>query len=241
MKVKSIDYYSQRNDEHLGFMTSARGILEKYPSADIDIPDAFITRLKEAVDNEDLSYKIVKKSSLTEELSKLDAVSDSILVGFTAQVRSFITHYEPACQSAANRIMIEYKAFGDIRNKSYVAQATDIVNLLQVLNGKLKVDIELLGLQGWVERIEEANNLFMETFNARNEEKAEKDSITRLKKCRAETDDAYRAIVDRLNAGIVFFGEDKYKAIVIELNVTIDYYNNLTAQRRGRAAAKKKQ
>ena len=136
--------------------------------------------------------------------------------------------------------MITYNAFGNIRTKSYVAQKTDVINLLQELNGKHKTDIDLLGLQGWVLRIEDANNAFMAVFDARQDEQAQKDALASLCKCRTETDEAYRAIVDRVNAAIVFNGAEKYRDLVIDLNVSIDYYNNIMAQRRGRAAAKKK-
>jgi len=239
MKIKSIDYKTLRNDEHLGFMTEVRNTLAKQRASAIDVPDELVALLNQAINNEDLSYKIVTKSSLTEEISRLDAVSDSLIVGFTTMLRAFNIHYDLEFQAASNRVLIVYKAFGDIRNKSYVAQTTDTVNFLQELNGKLQPDIALLGLEGWVTRIEEANNAFLATYNARQGEQAEKDALTRLRECRNETDEAYRAIVNRVNAGIVFNGEDKYKDFVIALNVSIDYYNNIMAQRRGRNKAKK--
>jgi hypothetical protein len=239
MSIKSISTHNQRNDEHLGFMTAIRTTLAKYSPTSIDLTNVLVAQFGDKVNNEDVSYKIVAKSSLTEEISKLDSASDSILVGFTTQIRAFMTHYDPAFQAAANRIMIVYNAFGDIRNKSYVAQTTDVVNFLQELKGKLNSDVVLLGLQGWVTRIEQANNEFMTVFNARQNEQASKNALTRLRTCRKETDEAYRAIVNRVNAGIAFNGETKYKTFVLDINTTIDYYNNLMAQRRGRAAAKK--
>ena len=240
MKIKSIYTNRQRNDEHLGFMTETGKILEKYLLASIDIPQTFITGFNEALNNEDLSYKIVQKSSLTEKIAALDAASDSILIGFTTQVRAMISNYDVAIQEAANRIMIQYNAYGNIRKKSYVAQTTDITNLLQDFRGKLQPDITLLGLQGWVTQIEDANNAFLEAFNDRHAEQAEKDAMTRLKQCRTVTDERFEAIRDRVNAGIIYNGEAQYKALVIDLNVSIDYYNNLMAQRKGRAAAEKK-
>ena len=239
MKIKSIDIYSQRNEEHLGFMSETLGIFKKYTPAAIDVPTPFFIRFNKAVEGEDVSYKIVVKSAYTLELSKRDAIADSALGGFSTNFRAFLTHYDPIFQAAAYRIKVDYDAFGDIRKKSYVAQATDTINLLQVLNGKLADDIALLNLDGWVTRIEETHNSFMEVYNERHDEKAEKDALARLRDCRIETDEAYRAIIDRVNAGIIFNGEDKYKQFVIDINVSIDYYNNIMATRRGRAAAEK--
>ena len=239
MNIKSIYTDRQRNDEHLGFMTETGRILAKYPPASIDVTEPLLTGFNEAVSNEDISYKIVQKSSLTEKIAALDAVSDSIIVGFATYVRSLTSHYDILAQEAAKRIMIQYNAYGNIRKKSYVAQTTDITNLLQDFNGKLRPDIVLLQLEGWVTRIENANNAFLEAFNDRHTEKAEKDALTGLKQCRIVSDERFAAIRDRVNAGIVFNGEEKYKELVIDLNVSIDYYNNLMAQRKGRAAAKK--
>jgi hypothetical protein len=239
MKIGSINTYIMRNDEHLGLMFAIRNTLSKYTAEEIDVPNRDIVKFNQMVENEDVSYKIVTKSAMTDELSKLDNVSDSLIVGFTTQTRSFEIHYDPQFQAAANRILIEYNAFGDIRNKTYVAQTTDTINFLQELNGKLKVDVDLLGLQGWVSRIADANNAFMKAFDARSDEKAAKDAFTRLRVCRTDTDGAFRAIVNRVNAGIVYNGEEQYESLVRDLNVTIDYYNNIMAQRRGRAAAKK--
>ena len=59
MKIKSIDYHSQRNDEHLGFMTATSNIFAKYQLEDVDVPDAFIAKLTQAIENEDVSYKIL--------------------------------------------------------------------------------------------------------------------------------------------------------------------------------------
>ena len=239
MKIKSIHLAHQHNDEHLGFMSDVLGKLKKYSPTTIDVPAQMLIRFEQAENGEDVSYKIVAKSASTEELSKRDALSDSALVGFAAQTRAFLLHYDPEFQAAANRIMVEYNAYGNIRRKNYMAQATDTVNLLQAFNGKHQADIALLGLDGWVARIEETHNSFMELFNERQDEQAEKNALARLRDCRTETDEAYRAIVDRVNAGIIFNGEAKYKTLVIDLNVSIDYYNNIIATRKGRAAAER--
>ena len=239
MKIKSIHLAHQHNSEHLGFGSEILGKLKKYVPVAIDVPILMLIGFEQAINAEDESYKILAKSAFTEELSKRDALSDSTLVGFATHTRAFLTHYDPEFQAAANRIMVEYNAYGNIRRKNYMAQATDTINLLQALNGKYQADIALLGLDGWVVRIEETHNSFMELFNERQDEQAEKNALARLRDCRIATDGAYRAIVDRVNAGIVFNGETKYKNLVVDLNVSIDYYNNIMATRKGRAAAER--
>ena len=242
MKVKYINLLHQRNDENFGLVTDVLGKLKKQTPQSLDLTAPMLQRFDIAVANQDASYKIVAKSAYTEELRKLDAISDATLIGFATQLKSFRKyHSDTEFQKAATRVLVEYDAFGNIRKKSYIAQAADTVNFLEVVKGKRAGDITLLGMQGWVTQIEENHNAFMELFNDRYKEKLEKENLTRLRECRNETEEAYLAIVERLNAAIIFNGEEKYKAFVTDLNLTIDYYNNLIAQRRGRAAAKKEE
>jgi hypothetical protein len=54
-----------------------------------------------------------------------------------------------------------------------------------------------------------------------------------------ETDKAYHAIANRINALIIIDGPDNYAVFVDKINAFIDKYNNIIAQRTGRAKAKK--
>ena len=240
MKVNNIDFHNQRNDENFGFVTDVLEKLKKQTPASLDLTAPMLARFETAVANQDTSYKIVAKSAYTEELQKLDAISDATLIGFVSQLKSFRKyHSDPEFQKAATRVLVERDAFGNFQKKSYMAQASDTVNFLEVLKGKRAGDITLLGMQGWVTQIENNHNAFMALFKDRHNEKLEKENLTRLRECRIETEEAYLAITERLDAAIIFNGESKYKAFVTDLNLTIDYYNNLIAQRRGRAAAEK--
>ncbi|MDR2908036.1 MAG: hypothetical protein LBU91_08630, partial [Bacteroidales bacterium] len=46
------------------------------------------------------------------------------------------------------------------------------------------------------------------------------------------TDKAYMALRNRINAGITFNGEAKYRDFVLNLNAHIDRYNSALARRR---------
>ena len=237
MKINSIKLSALHNEEHLGFNTEANQIMGRYDRTAIDIPEDKYTRHTAAVANEDLSYKIVVKSAQTKIMNALDIVRDKTVTGLMAQVRALLDHYDTALQAAADRVMIEIEAFGNMRKKNYVAETTDIINLLQSLHGKLAPDVTLLQLAGWVAKLEADNNAFIASYDDRHSEQADKDSLTRLRTCRLETDASYRDIINRVNAGIVFNGEAKYKTFVDDISVTINYYNNIIAQRQGRAAA----
>jgi hypothetical protein len=56
---------------------------------------------------------------------------------------------------------------------------------------------------------------------------------------RKETDQAYKSVVERVNAGIIVEGEGDYVAFVQEVNTLIKEYNDILAQQQGRRAKKK--
>ena len=237
--IKGIRLPNLRNDEHLGFHYEVKRILEKYMPEAVDIPPAMATAYYVAVEDQDKSYKIVQKSSYTELIADADAVCDGDITGIQKVLGAAQSDFDPEVVKAAKRVKISMDAFGDIRVKGYTAEMTDITNLMQMFRGDLSADVTLLGLDRWVDKLEADHATFSRLFNERQDEQAEKDSLNRLRTCRKTTDAAYQAIKNRINAGIEFNGEDKYRAFVGDLNASIDYYNNVMAQRKGRNAAKK--
>ena len=77
MEIKNIDLSHQRNDENFGLMTDVLRKLQKQTPTSIDVPAAMLTRFGAAVANQDTSYKIVEKSAYTNELSKINVMSDA--------------------------------------------------------------------------------------------------------------------------------------------------------------------
>ena len=237
--IKGIRLPNLRNDEHLGFHYDAKRIVEKHTPEAVDITPNMATAYYVAVEDQDRSYKIVQKSSYTEQIAEADAVCDSDITGILKVLRAAQSDFDPEVVKAAKRVKISMDAFGDIRVKGYTAEMTDITNLMQMFRGDLSADVTLLGLDRWVDKLEADHATFSQLFNERQDEQTEKDSLNRLRTCRKTTDAAYQAIKNRINAGIEFNGEDKYRAFVGDLNTSIDYYNNVMAQRKGRNAAKK--
>ena len=239
MKIDSINLPHLHNSEHLGFVFEVRKHIVACTPEQIDIPQLF-PAFNSAVDNEDESYKIVAKSVYTKQIDNLDVVRDTTLDGMSSYLKSFLNHFDPAKRAAAERINNMIAAFGKVKNKNYVAQSADVINMLQEFNGSLKNDVAIIGMTDWVKKLEFDNNAFMTVFDERHDEQRQKNELTRLRTCRIETDKAYMAIVKRINAGIEFNGKEKYADFVAILNVSIAYYSNIIATRKGRATAKKK-
>ena len=240
MKINNTNTQHYRNSEHLAFMSEIREKLKNYDPTSVDVKPEMIEIFDEAVNKEDESFKMVIASDFTKQLSEIDTKRDLVITGFLMQVRCFLSYGEEKEKEMAHRIMIEYDDLkGDIRKKNYPAQSSDTKSFIESSRTKLQGEIEMLFLTQWIDRIEQYNTDFMTLYNNRQQQEAEKDNLQRLKDSRLKADAAYTTIIDRINAAIVFNGEEKYKALVLDLNVTIDYYNNILATRQGRAKAKK--
>ena len=102
-------------------------------------------------------------------------------------------------------------------------QTGRMTNFIEDLETKYATEVAALELEVYVAGMKAAN----EAVKAHSEDRAEEYSTRvkgALKKARAETDDAYRALVEKINALIVIEGETDYQDFVKLLNTEIDRY-----------------
>ena len=102
-------------------------------------------------------------------------------------------------------------------------QTGRMTNFIEDLETKYATEVAALELEVYVAGMKAAN----EAVKAHSEDRAEEYSTRvkgALKKARAETDDAYRALVEKINALIVIEGETNYQDFVKLLNTEIDRY-----------------
>ena len=238
MKIEGIQTTQLHNNEHFEFMSEVDRTITAHTPAAIDIA-ALYPAFKECFETEDESYKLVVKSAITRRLSELDAIRDNDFVNFRAYVKSLQGHYLDTFREAAYRIMVELNAFGNVHREGNDAETADITNIIQSLRGKLAAHVATVNINEWVDQLEQSNLAYVEAAGERYEEQSDKNMAIRLRKARLNTDVAYRAIVNRINAGIEFNGPDRYSAFVFDLNARIKHYNNIIATRKGRNATAK--
>ena len=238
MPVLKIDPVRLHNNEHYEFINEVIRTITAHTPEAIDIA-ALFPRLQASYLIEDDSYKIVVKSAYTRTIGEIDVARDGDVTNFKVNIRALQSHFLPAVREAAYRIMVELDAYGNITTKGYDAETADITNIIQALRGKLAADVATTGLGDWVDQIERTNLEFIEAVGGRYEEQSDKNSLVRLRAARLDTDASYRAIVNRINAGIEYNGADRYEAFVADLNARVKHYNNIIAIRKGRNAAEK--
>jgi hypothetical protein len=232
MSIKSTHCASFTNAEHFQFMKDVDGQIMAVTPEAIDL-GAEYPEFKDALADEERSFSIVPKSALTLSIEEADAERDRIYVGFAAQLRGLLRHFDPATAQAAYRLSVQWGSYGNLNEATYDQQTAGTHNLILALRSeKFMPDVTLLSLQAWVDALDTANQTFESTLQQRYAEQGQKDALTRLRTARLRTDRAYMAMRSRVNAGITFNGEERYRTFVLNLNAHIDRYNATVARRR---------
>jgi hypothetical protein len=240
MQIESINSHNLTQALHLQLAGEAQGLIEKFDPSVLKIVPQFES-FRISVEKEDLSYKIIRKSDLSEAKENADQERDTIIIGINDGVRAALRHFSPAVNEAAKRLKIvldTYNTPRPLQDLPYDAETAAVNNLLQEFEGKYSADVQITGLTPWVAELHQRNDRFDRLAKAYNEQQAAKPSF-KFKDVRRETDEAFKKIVLVINALVVMEGESAYAPFITELNTLIKHYNDLIAQHHGRVKSEK--
>ncbi|MDR2125328.1 MAG: DUF6261 family protein [Prevotellaceae bacterium] len=237
MNILKIDFHSLRNEEWFQFMTEFKYLVEKSTPETLGVAELFTLFLTNYADS-DTAAELIRKSPETAKMLEADNKRDATFRGFADAVASYANHFNADKQRAAEDLAIVLDHFGNLAKKPSNEETAGMYNLLQELNGKHAPQVQLLAIADWVQELEQNNNDYETLVKQRNTELAERPKV-RMVDARRQTQDAYRKIVERIEALILVNGADAYAAFVNELNTFIKRYNNIVSQRQGRREASK--
>jgi hypothetical protein len=237
------------NGLHLQFFVALVDLIKKFPFIASKIGVLFDI-LRECIEKEDISYKVIRKSNISELKAEKDRSRDDIVVAIKNMLKSVLLHFDEKVRDAARRLKIVFDTYDKptpIIKLPYDAETIAINNLVHDFENKYAADIQLTGLTEWVRELAVRNNDFIQLTVSYNEQLSEKTPL-RPKETRQATDDAYKDIVTAIEGLIVLEMKEKslkdetlseYYPFVVELNNLITHYNNQIAQHLGRIHAEK--
>ena len=237
MKINPIDGTRLRNNEHFQFHTEFRDLVTETGAEMINCEDQFNDYLVCYAD-EDTAFQRIEKSSITKEIEDADKPRDKTLRGMTATNKAALNHFDDQVSAAARRLKIVFDTYGNIAAKPLNEETSAIYNLLQELNDNYSADMQKVGLTPWATQLNIENKALDTLIKSRVNEQSAKTEL-KMKETRGGVDKAYTVMEERINALIIVEGAKNYEVFVRKLNIFIDKYNNLVAQRRGIAKAKK--
>jgi hypothetical protein len=229
MKVKRFNLVQLRNNEHFQFYTDFKQLVQENNPETLNIAALFAVWLALYV-KEDEAFKKILKSALTAEMQAADKQRDVTFRGLAEVRLTAEKHFNQEVRAAATRLKIVFDTYGNLAKLPLNEETAAIYNFLQELKGTYAADIQTIGATDWVKELE-ANNLAFENITRdRYDESALRSDLV-LREVRLEIDAAYRDIIDRLDALCLLEGGEVYPAFIKRLNVVIEKYRNIAAQR----------
>jgi hypothetical protein len=221
-------------------MTSIRDLVHKYDPKTLHIKQEFdIFDL--SYNKEDESFKVVLKSDISKKKHEADHLRDVTFRGLRDAVKTALHfHFDPQALEAAERLTILLHTYKGLPDWTLEGETAGIHNLVQELVGKYAGDVALLRIDRWVSELD-ANNQSYDALSKAYTTQVSERTPFRMHEVRKETDKAYKAMIERVNAGIIVEGEGDYTAFVQEVNTLVKEYNDILAQQQGRRAKKKEE
>lgn len=237
MLIKNIHLNTLQNEEHAGFHTYVSEYITEDGNANprvlLQLSDY---KLKLAIEKSVLD--LIHKNSYTQRVNDADAARDKPIKGFFGVVAGMLHHFNPPMAQAAYNVNLINENFSNITRLSDDKQTQAFDSYIAAIDAA-SADISLLALMDWVTEMKATHAAFLEVVKSRNIEKDDKPNVN-MKQARVDTEVAYGALVDRINAFITIEGDALFAPLVTKINGRIDQYINAIAQRKGIADAKKK-
>ncbi|MDR3194983.1 MAG: DUF6261 family protein [Tannerella sp.] len=220
-----------RNNLHFEFFSSLLKLLQLLGSGIAYLVDA-IQRLATLLLEEDRALDVMRRYDETGLIDENDRGRDSAFYAAHEIIRAMLRHFEPYKAEAARRLEVIFANYAKAPHLPLPDESAAFHSLLQQLSGHQE-DINLLGLNEWVERMRQCNEN-VRTLTAQRESEAAHRAQLRTKAIRAEVDATYHDIVGKLEAAATLEGPEAYTELFREINARIDEYKNILAREKGR-------
>ena len=237
MKIRGVHFPTMRNDEHFQFFTDFGALVNKVGAETLGIEAQFNAYMV-LFEDEDAALNKIMKSAITPEIREADRRRDTIFRGMVDAYKSALRHFDAEKMAAARELKPVFDTYGNLAAKPFNEQSSAVINLLQELTGKYADYCQTIGIAAWVSALTDANNAVIALMHNRYDEGAARCNIV-LRAARLKVDAAYRAVVARMNALVVVEGTEAYEAFVTTLNLIVEKYANIIAQRAGKSKKEK--
>ncbi len=236
IKIKKTNQNNLRNYEHFQFQTEFKDLVELFTPEALGVGTLFEKYLL-LYAQEGGCLRKIEKSATTEELENADHARDVTFRGFADTVKTALKHFNEDTRTAARRIEIVFHTYGNLARRIYDAETASIYKLLQELRNNYMPEMELLGITPWADQLDAENQAFEQLMQNRYSEQNQKTDL-RTKEVRLEIDRIYHSITERIDALGVINGTEAYEPFVHQLNVLIEHYTYILAQRKRISEAK---
>ena len=210
------------NAAHFLFISNMAARAEK-DAAVAEKCAAQVASLRAAVTAEDENLKLSAKSLITDKIAEADKERDRLYSGYKKAVAGYADFPDAAMADAAKALAQHIKDYKINPQMQLDKETGLLVNFVQDLEGKFAEQVKALSLTAFVEKLKAANEAVRDYTVQRTDERAAK-TAGALKTARAASDEAYKTLVQHVNARALLEGDADYAAFIDYANTEIEHF-----------------
>lgn len=257
-KINTLDLGKLRTEESFGFHKQVETETEHLPEYD-DRPviesintirqarsteggspalDDAVNAYKEKVDALDDALKNSATVPGAATATAADIARDSSWRGCNNYLKAMTAHPDEAIRATAGEVKSLFDKYGDPTSLSQTEESGMLHNLIQDLKALDGSKLTALAFDPWLADLETSETTFLSAVKVRTEEESTR-VVGIVKQSRQAADDAYRKLVETVNALSVINGAEPYALFTDHLNVLIDRQKTVLKTRATKNAKKK--
>ena len=221
-EINGIDLAHMKSGAHFLFITDTVGLATADAKVKTKVT-AELTALQTALKAEDDALALSKANLLSKEIKAIDAERDKHYKALRKAITFFLSHPDAELVKAAQRLERLLKDY-NIDPKMQLDRETGLLlNLISDLETKSAADVTALALTPVVQAMKQANDKLREVTRARANDRAVQ-IVGQLKQAQHASDEAYRTLVQKVNALAVVEGEADYADFISKMNEQVKHY-----------------
>ena len=221
-EIGSISLVNMNNAAHFLFVSNMADRAEK-DSAVAEKCAEQVAALRAAVTAEDDNLQLSAKSLITDKIADADKERDRLYSGYKKAVGGYADFPDAAMADAAKILSQHIKDYKINPQMQLDKETGLLVNFVQDLEGKFAEQVKTLSLGAFVEKLKTANETVRELTGQRTDERSAK-TAGALKTARAASEEAYKTLVQHVNAHALIEGDAAYSAFIDYANTEIEHF-----------------
>lgn len=224
-----------RNAELLKYANTSADLVDgNNPATLVIVPQ--LTALRSRIAEAEALFILPRESSYSPEIQALDTLRDNNFKGIHLVISGYMKHYDPEVRAAATLLNKNIKLYGPEINKlNYQAETSVIESMISDWENRpeLANAIVVLNLRDWSGEFKRNNIDFNTLYTQRTQEYGGR-TQDKLKNKREEVAQAYRILVENINARNTLDDTGKYTKVINEINALSNQYLTTLHSRQAR-------
>lgn len=220
--IEPISLEHMSNGSHFLFITDTVGLATADAKVKTKVT-AELTALQTALKAEDDALALSKANLLSKDIKAIDAERDKHYKALRKAITFFLNHPDAQLVKAAARLEQLLKDYNINPAMQLDRETGLLLNLISDLETKSAADVTALALTPVVQAMKQANDKLREVTRARANDRAVQ-IVGQLKQAQHASDEAYRTLIQKVNALAVVEGEADYADFISKMNEQVKHY-----------------